>query len=59
MNVVKWSYVFSLLYNMVRLSFAVTGSLQPLVAAILMPLSSISVVLLVTLLTSLKGRRLN
>jgi Cu+-exporting ATPase len=59
MNVVKWSYVFSLLYNMVGLSFAVTGNLQPLVAAILMPLSSISVVLLVTVLTSLKGRRLN
>ncbi len=59
MNVVKWSYVFSLLYNMVGLSFAVTGNLEPLVAAILMPLSSISVVVLVTVLTSLKGRTLN
>jgi Cu+-exporting ATPase len=59
MNVVKWSYVFSLLYNMVGLSFAVTGNLQPLVAAILMPLSSISVVILVTVLTGLKGRTLN
>jgi len=58
MNVVKWSYVFSLLYNMVGLSFAVTGNLQPLIAAILMPLSSISVVVLVTVLTSLKGRKL-
>ncbi|HIP36293.1 MAG TPA: HAD family hydrolase [Crocinitomix sp.] len=57
-KVVKWSYVFSLLYNLVGLSFAITGHLQPLVAAILMPLSSISVVLLVTLATSLKGRKL-
>lgn len=59
MNVVKWGYVFSLVYNMVGLSFAVTGNLQPLVAAILMPLSSISVVILVTVLTGLKGRTLN
>jgi len=59
MNVVKWSYVFSLFYNMIGLSFAVTGNLQPLIAAILMPLSSISVVVLVTILTSLKGRKLN
>jgi len=58
MNVVKWSYVFSLLYNLVGLSFAITGNLQPIVAAILMPLSSISVVVLVTVLTSLKGKRL-
>jgi len=58
MNVVKWSYVFSLLYNTVGLTFAVTGHLQPLIAAILMPLSSISVVVLVTVLTSIKGRRL-
>ena len=57
-KVVKWSYVFSLLYNTVGLTFAITGHLQPLVAAILMPLSSISVVVLVTVLTSLRGRKL-
>ena len=57
-KVVKWSYVFSLFYNLIGLSFAITGHLQPLVAAILMPLSSISVVVLVTVATSLKGKRL-
>ena len=57
-KVVKWSYVFSLLYNTIGLTFAVTGHLKPLVAAILMPLSSISVVVLVTLATSLKGKYL-
>jgi len=51
-RVVKWSYAFSLLYNTVGLCFALTGSLTPLVAAILMPLSSITVVLFVTLLTN-------
>ncbi|MFK8046312.1 MAG: heavy metal translocating P-type ATPase [Crocinitomicaceae bacterium] len=58
MTVVKWSYVFSLFYNLIGLSFAITGHLEPLIAAILMPLSSISVVILVTVLTNLKGRQL-
>jgi Cu+-exporting ATPase len=52
-SVVKVSVVISLLYNIVGLSFAVQGLLTPLVAAILMPLSSISVVLFVTLLTNI------
>lgn len=58
MSVVKWSYAFSLFYNVIGLSFAVTGNLEPLVAAILMPLSSISVVLLVTAATNLRGKKL-
>lgn len=57
-NVVKWSYLFSLTYNSIGLFFAISGTLTPLVAAVLMPLSSISVVIFVTLLTNLKGRRL-
>ncbi|MCB0479061.1 MAG: heavy metal translocating P-type ATPase metal-binding domain-containing protein [Crocinitomicaceae bacterium] len=58
MNVVKISILISFLYNVVGLSFAVTGNLTPLVAAILMPLSSISVVVVVTLLTNLLGRKI-
>ncbi|MDH5379426.1 MAG: heavy metal translocating P-type ATPase metal-binding domain-containing protein [Cyclobacteriaceae bacterium] len=38
------SILISFLYNIVGLSFAVTGNLTPLFAAVLMPLSSISVV---------------
>jgi Cu+-exporting ATPase len=57
-SVVKLSYAFSIFYNIIGLSFALTGTLTPLVAAVLMPVSSISVVLLVTLLTNLKGRGL-
>jgi len=56
-KVVKWSYIFSLLYNTIGLCFALSGTLTPLIAAILMPLSSISVVIFVTLLTNLKGRK--
>jgi Cu+-exporting ATPase len=38
------SYAISLLYNIIGLFFAVQGLLTPLIAAILMPVSSISVV---------------
>ncbi len=48
-KVVKRSFVVSFLYNIVGLSFAVQGLLTPIVAAILMPLSSITIVLFVTI----------
>lgn len=41
---VKVSFAISFLYNIVGLSFALTGELSPLVAAILMPISSVSVI---------------
>lgn len=55
-NIVTASFILSILYNIVGLSFAVQGLLSPMVAAILMPASSISIVLLVTLLSSLSAR---
>lgn len=58
MTVIKLSFVFSLLYNAVGLYFAVTGQLKPVIAAILMPLSSISIVLFTTLATNYIGRKL-
>lgn len=51
-------YVFSILYNITGLYFAVTGLLTPLVAAIIMPLSSITIVVLATLLTNIYGKKL-
>ncbi|MDW7690543.1 heavy metal translocating P-type ATPase metal-binding domain-containing protein [Flammeovirgaceae bacterium SG7u.111] len=57
-KVVKMSYVLSFLYNIVGLSFAVTGVLTPLVCAILMPLSSVSVVGFVTLVTNVYGKKM-
>ena len=58
MNIIKWSFLLSFFYNIIGLSFAVTGHLMPVVAAILMPLSSISVVIFTTLATQLAARRL-
>jgi Cu+-exporting ATPase len=51
------SYGISFLYNFVGLFFAVQGNLSPLVAAVLMPLSSISVVLFTTFTTNYFANR--
>ncbi len=58
-QIVMASFALSILYNVVGLSFAVQAKLSPLVAAILMPASSISIVLLVSLLTSVLAKRKN
>lgn len=50
--IIKMSFVLSLLYNIVGLSFAITGNLRPLVAAIIMPLSTITIVSFVTLMSN-------
>ncbi|MEM6684523.1 MAG: heavy metal translocating P-type ATPase metal-binding domain-containing protein [Bacteroidota bacterium] len=57
-NIIKWSFVLSFIYNTIGLYFAVTGQLAPVIAAILMPLSSISIVVFTTLCTTFLGRRL-
>jgi Cu+-exporting ATPase len=46
------SFVLSILYNFIGLFFAVQGFLKPVIAAILMPISSISIVLLTTGMSS-------
>jgi len=56
-KVITWSFILSILYNVVGLSFAVQGLLSPLVAAILMPVSSISIVTFVTVATSFSAKR--
>ncbi len=53
LKVVKMSFVISILYNFVGMLFAVTGNLSPIVAAILMPLSSITIVIFVTIGTNI------
>lgn len=55
--VIKASFVLSLLYNVVGLSFALTGTLQPVIAAILMPVSTISIVLFTTISSNIIARK--
>jgi Cu+-exporting ATPase len=56
---IKMSFTLSLLYNVVGLLFALTGNLLPLVAAIIMPLSTITIVSFVTLMSNYYSRNLN
>ena len=54
---IKMSFGLSLLYNVVGLSFAITGNLLPLVAAIIMPLSTITIVSFVTIMSNYYARK--
>lgn len=51
-SVIRANFAISLIYNITGLSFAVSGLLSPLVAAIMMPLSSVTVVAFATLAIS-------
>ncbi len=51
-KIVKFSILISLLYNITGTTIAAFGLLTPIIAAILMPLSSVTVVVFVTLSTS-------
>ncbi len=57
-TILQLSLVFSLIYNIAGVSFAVMGLLTPIIAAILMPISSISVVVLDTLLVKYKAKKI-
>jgi Cu+-exporting ATPase len=56
-KVVIASWIVSILYNFVGLSFALSANLSPMVAAILMPISSITIVTFVTIATGIAARR--
>jgi Cu+-exporting ATPase len=58
MLTIKMSFALSLLYNVVGLSFALTGNLLPLVAAIIMPLSTVTIISFVTLSSNFFARKL-
>ena len=57
-TIIKMSFFISLVYNVVGLTFAITGNLQPLVAAIVMPLSTITIVSFVTLMSNYYASKL-
>jgi len=55
-RIVLAAFTISFLYNVVGITFALSGKLTPLIAAILMPLSSISVVIFATSVTNLMAK---
>ena len=58
MTTIRMSFALSLLYNIIGLSFAITGHLEPLVAAIIMPLSTITIVSFVTIMSNFYAKKL-
>jgi Cu+-exporting ATPase len=55
-KIILSSFVISVLYNIVGLTFAAKGMLSPVMAAILMPLSSISILLFTTGISAVGAR---
>ncbi len=56
-DIVRISFAISLLYNLIGLSYALSGHLSPVVAAILMPISSVSVVAFATFATNWRAKK--
>ncbi len=57
-NIIKASFVISLCYNLLGISFAVQGTMSPLIAAVLMPVSSVTIILFTTLASTWAGKRM-
>jgi Cation transport ATPase len=56
-KVIRLSFILSLMYNALGLYFAVQGLLSPLMAAILMPISTITIILFTTISVRLFARK--
>lgn len=54
---IKMSFIVSLVYNAIGLYYACTGRITPLFAAILMPISSVTVIVLTVVATTLFAKR--
>ncbi len=57
MKIIKISFAISFIYNAIGLYLAAQGNFSPLIAAILMPFNSISIVLFVVGMTNLSAKR--
>ncbi len=56
-QIINFTFVISIIYNIVGLTISMQGLMSPLIAAILMPASTITIVLITTGLSSLMARR--
>ena len=59
LKIVYAAIIISFIYNVVGLSFAVSGNLSPLFAAVLMPLSSVSVVVFTSISVMMSAKKRN
>ena len=58
LQLIKASFLLSLVYNGIGLSYAIQGNLYPLIAAVLMPINSISMLVIANVGMNLKGQKL-
>jgi Cu+-exporting ATPase len=58
-RIVRWSFCVSGAYNLIGISIAAWGILSPLICAVLMPISSLSVVLFACGMTRWAAGRIN
>ncbi|MBS7563331.1 heavy metal translocating P-type ATPase metal-binding domain-containing protein [Mucilaginibacter sp. Bleaf8] len=56
-NIIHISFLISLTYNLIGLSYAVTGNLSPLFAAILMPLSTATIISFTSIATHVAAKK--
>src|SRR5690606_36168574 len=59
MKVIYLSFIISLLYNAVGLFFAIQGTMSPLFADILMPLSTVTIISFTSIATHLYAKKNN
>lgn len=58
-KIIKTCFIFSLIYNLTGVYFAVQGLLSPLIAAILMPLSTLTIVIITYAFSNIMAKRLS
>ncbi|MDB5135025.1 MAG: ATPase [Mucilaginibacter sp.] len=56
-KIIHFSFLISLTYNLIGLSYAVTGNLSPLIAAILMPVSTVTIISFTSIATHLAAKQ--
>ncbi|RYE20630.1 MAG: heavy metal translocating P-type ATPase, partial [Sphingobacteriales bacterium] len=56
-NIIHLSFLISLTYNLIGLSYAVTGNLSPLTAAVLMPLSTATIISFTSIATHMAAKK--
>jgi Cu+-exporting ATPase len=59
LQLIKASFLLSLLYNGIGLSYAIQGNLYPFIAAVLMPINSISMLVIATWGMNWRGHKLD
>jgi len=57
-KVIKISYVLALTYNVIGITVSIMNMMSPLLAAILMPISTFTIISFVTLLTNYYGKKI-